>query len=181
MPRWTAHRNHRNVFTNGTYFWNLNPSRGNQTSKCGSPKNIYHFGGVSHTNEPPEVQRVSDIQNHGIKWECLSLNTHFLRWSFSQTLAWPSWLSLTPCHVLAQLVPTWASWEAHLSCTSKGNTAEQNLQLPICVYPHRSKLGYIGPKTKLSHPLDPCTASSTFLNDFMALLQSSHHNSCFVF
>lgn len=179
MPRWTVHRNHRNVFTNGTYFLNLNPSRGNQTSKCGSPKNIYHFGGVSHTNEPPEVQRVSDIQNHGMKWECLSLNTHFLRWSFSQTLTWPSWLSLTPCHVLAQPVPTWTSWEAHLSCTSRGNTAEQNLQLPICFYPHRSKLGYTDTKTKLSHPLDPCTASSTFLNDFMALLQSSHHNSCF--
>lgn len=42
-------------------------------------KNIYHFGGVSHTNEPLEVQRVSDIQKHAMKRVSLSLNTHFLR------------------------------------------------------------------------------------------------------
>lgn len=44
-------------------------------SKCGSTQNIYHFAGISHTNEPLEVQRVSDIQKHGIKGECLSQPT----------------------------------------------------------------------------------------------------------
>lgn len=141
-------------------------------------KNIYHFAGISHTNEPLEVQRVSDTQKHGTKWECLSQPT------FSGVITFPrSWHGSPGSHSLFAM--SWPSLcphkhqEKHICHVPVEEIAEQNLQLPTHFHPPKSKLGCTDPKTRLSHALGPCTTSSTFLNHFMVLLQPSHHNSFF--
>lgn len=154
-------------------------------SKCGSAKlsnSIYHSAGNSHSCEPVEAQMFSDVQHRGTKGECLSqpvfteVTTFAGSWQGSPgshsllAMPWPS-----PCpHKEHEENPFLVQVRNHLSRTSTGITAEQNIQLPICFYPPRNKFGQRDPYTRLSHALDPWTTLATLHSIFMASLQLSH-------